>query len=223
MDTIIFEDAAREQLGLLASAERRALHWLARRTPPWVNSDHLTLLGFSAMFLAGLFYYFSRWNPLFLLVVNGWLTVNWLGDSLDGTLARYRKKQRPRYGFYVDHMVDTCGALFLISGLAVSNYMSGKVAYATLLVFFMLSINVYLGAYTLGKFKISFGKLSPTELRLALVIGNPVLLYRPKIRILGQSHLLFDVGGAVSIAVMSVILISSVIQNTRALYRLERV
>ena len=223
MDTIIFEDAAREQLGLLASAERRALYWLAHRTPPWLNSDHLTLIGFTAMFFAGLFYYFSRWNSLFLLVVNAWLTVNWLGDSLDGTLARYRKKLRPRYGFYVDHMVDTWGALFLICGLALSNYMSEKVAYATLIVFFMLSINVYLATYTLGKFKISFGKLSPTELRLALVIGNLVLLYRPSIRVLGQTYLLFDVGGIVSIGVMSVVLVSSAIHNTRTLYRLERI
>ena len=222
MEAIIFEEAAREQLGLLASAERRALHWLARRMPPWVNSDHLTLIGFTAMFLAGLFYYFSCWNPLFLHLVNGWLTVNWLGDSLDGTLARYRNKQRPRYGFYVDHMIDTFGALFLISGLALSGYMSEKIAYAMLIIFFMLSINVYLAAYTLGRFKISFGKLSPTELRLALAIGNLLLLYRPNIQVLGQTYLLFDVGGIVSIAIMSGVLISSAIRNTRTLYRLER-
>ena len=223
METIVFVDAAREQSSLLAKAERRALNWLVQRMPSKVSSDHLTLMGFLALFLAGMFYYFSKSNPAFLHLVNACLTINWLGDSLDGTLARYRNKQRPRYGFYVDHIIDTFGTLFLFSGLALSSYMSQEVAFALLIAYFMLAINVYLATYTLGQFKLSFGKLSPTELRLLLGIGNIALLYHPRIHLLGQSYLLYDIGGMISIGVMVCVLVASTIRNTKALYELERI
>jgi archaetidylinositol phosphate synthase len=221
METVVFVDAEREQSSLLAKAERRALDWLVQRIPSKVDSDHLTLMGFLALFLAGVFYYFSKANPVFLHLVNVCLTINWFGDSLDGTLARYRHKQRPRYGFYVDHIIDTFGTLFLFTGLALSGYMSKEVAFAALLVYFMLAINVYLATYTLGKFKLSFGKLSPTELRMLLGIGNIALLYHPRIHLLGQRYLLYDVGGMISIGVMSCVLIASTIRNTKTLYELE--
>ncbi|MGH9782908.1 MAG: CDP-alcohol phosphatidyltransferase family protein, partial [Terriglobia bacterium] len=111
-----FRDAARCQESLLAGLEKKCLVWLARRMPAWVHPDHLTLLGFAAMFLGGASYALAAWWSPFLLLVNVWLAVNWFGDSLDGTLARVRNRQRPRYGFYVDHMVDSFGALFLIGG-----------------------------------------------------------------------------------------------------------
>ena len=114
---------------------------------------------------------------MLLHVVNLCIFLNWFGDSLDGTLARYRDRQRPRYGFYVDHIIDTFGTMFLIFGLAVSGYMTERVAAAVLVVFLMLAINSYLAAYALGIFKISHGKLGPTEIRLVLIIGNLALLY----------------------------------------------
>lgn len=218
-----FQGAKREQSSILAPFERIALNWLAPRMPKWVSSDHLTLLGFAAMFLGGLFYFLSRWNPVFLHFVNFWIAVNWFGDSLDGTIARYRNKQRPRYGFYVDHIVDTFGAFFLLLGLAVSNYMSDRVAIGLLIVYYMLSINVYLAAYTIGTFKLSFWKLSPTELRIIFIVGNIVLLYYPRVKILGTAYLFYDIIGILSIVVMSLMLIRSVIKNTKALYCLERV
>ena len=115
-----FRDAARRQESVLAPLERRCLRWLAHRLPVWVGPDHLTLLGFAALFCAGTSYAAAAWWPPALLLVNLWLAVNWFGDSLDGTVARLRNRQRPRYGFYVDHMVDSFGALFLIGGLALS-------------------------------------------------------------------------------------------------------
>ena len=218
-----FQGAKREQTSILAPFEQAALNWLAPRMPEWVSSDHLTLLGFAAMFLAGLFYFFSRWDPLFLHFVNFWIAVNWFGDSLDGTVARYRNKQRPRYGFYVDHIVDTFGAFFLLVGLALSNYIGDRVAIGILIVYYMLSINVYLAAYTMGTFKLSFWKLSPTELRIIFIAGNIVLLYYPSVKIFGKAFLLYDIAGIVSIVVMSLMLIRSVIKNTKTLYHSERI
>src|SRR5262245_2251940 len=99
-----------------------------------MNSDHLTALGLVALLGAGLSYWYSRWNNVGLLMVIACLAVNWAGDSLDGTLARVRNKQRPRYGFYVDHIVDSLGALFLLGGLSLSTFMSPGIAWGLLIV-----------------------------------------------------------------------------------------
>ena len=217
-----FQDAEREQTSVLAPLERVALRGLVRRLPGWVNSDHLSVLGLVAMFLAGVGYAASKHNPLLLHLVNLCILLNWFGDSLDGTLARYRDRLRPRYGFYVDHIIDTFGALFLIFGLALSGYMSERVAAALLIVFLMLAINSYLAVYALGVFKISQWKMGPTEIRLLLIIGNIFLIYRPHTRIHGHVYLLYDVGGVVSIIGMAVVLIFLSIKNTHTLYELER-
>jgi phosphatidylglycerophosphate synthase len=217
-----FADARREQTSVLAPLERAALRGLARRMPAWVNSDHLSLLGLVAMLMAGVFYAASARNPLCLHLVNVCIFLNWFGDSLDGTLARYRDRQRPRYGFYVDHIIDTFGTTFLILGLALSGYMSERVAAAALVVFLMLAINSYLAAYALGVFKISHGKMGPTEIRLLIIVGNLFLLHSAHTRILGHRFLLFDVAGVVSVVGMGAILIFSSIKNTHTLYELER-
>ena len=221
MSSKTFKDAERQQTSILAPLERAALRALARRMPAWVNSDHLSLLGFAAMFLAGVFYAASGRNPMWLHVVNLCILVNWFGDSLDGTLARYRDCQRPRYGFYVDHIIDTFGTMFIIVGLALSGYITERVAAGSLIVFLMLAINSYLAAYSLSIFKISHGKLGPTEVRLVLIIGNLILLNSPYTRIFGQRFLLFDVGGIVAIIGMGTMLVVSSIKNTHALYKLE--
>jgi len=223
METSAFTEAERQQYGLLARVERQVLLWLARRMPSRISADHLTALGFVAFFLAGLFYYLSRRNPLFLHLVNGCLLLNWLGDSLDGTVARFRNQQRPRYGFYVDHVVDAFGSLFLLAGLALSGYMSREIGFILLIAYYLLCINVYLATYTLGKFKISFASFSPTELRLLLGIGNIVLLYHPQTSLFGRTYLLYDVGGAIAILLMVAVLIVSTIRNARTLYLAERI
>jgi phosphatidylglycerophosphate synthase len=217
-----FHDADREQTSVLAPVERTILRGLARRMPSWINSDHLSVLGLAAMLMAGVCYAASRQNPLMLHVVNLCIFLNWFGDSLDGTLARYRDRQRPRYGFYVDHIIDTFGAMFLIFGLAVSGFMSERVAAAMLVVFFMLAINSYLTAYALGVFKISHWKMGPTELRLLLCIGNLYLIHSSHTHILGRRLLLYDVGGVASIIGMAAMLVFSSIKTTHKLYNLER-
>ncbi|MGE5646792.1 MAG: CDP-alcohol phosphatidyltransferase family protein [Acidobacteriota bacterium] len=221
MDTAAMK---REQTSLLAPLEKRALLWLAHRMPQWVNSDHLTLLGFIAMFAAGLGYWAARSHPQALVWVSAALVVNWFGDSLDGTLARVRNRQRPRYGFYVDHMTDAIGTAFLLGGLALSGFMSAAVAVTLLIVYLLLSIQSYLATYARGTFQLSFWKFSPTELRVLLIAGNIALLLRgPLARLAGMDFLLFDVGGVIGIIGMTAILIVSSIRNTAALYRDERI
>jgi phosphatidylglycerophosphate synthase len=222
MESRTFKDATRIQLSLLAPLEKKCLIWLARRLPSWIHSDHLTSLGFVAMFLAGLSYWLARWNRLALLLATFWLVINWFGDSLDGTLARVRNRQRPRYGFYVDHVIDTFGALFLIAGMALSGYMSWPIALGLLIAFFMLSIEVYLATYTLGAFRLAFCGVSPTEMRLLIAVGNVTLLFHPIVYVRGQPYRLFDVAGVVAIVVMGLVLIASVVRNTITLYRAER-
>ena len=217
-----FKNAERIQQAITARLERRALTWMAERMPAWVNSDHLTALGFVAQLLGGACYALARFSPEWLIAANGFILLNWFGDSLDGTLARVRNQQRPRYGFYVDHVIDTFGAAFLMGGLAISGYLHWTVAIAMLVAFLMLSIEVYLATYTLGQFKLSYGLFGPTEMRLALCAGNVVLLYKPWVHLAGHVLRLYDVGGVIAAAAMLVIMVSSTIQNTRRLYREER-
>ena len=219
--TLRFREAKRTQQSFLAAWEKKTLLWLAARTPSWVNSDHLTLLGLIAMAGAGLGYWWSRTNCAGLIVVIICLAINWLGDSLDGTLARFRNCCRPRYGFYVDHIVDAFSALFLLGGLALSGHMSPWIALGLLVAYMMLSVEVYLASYTLGDFTISYFKMGPTELRLLLCIGNIALFWREMVHLAGRAYRLFDVGGTMGISGMLLILCISVIRNTIKLYRRE--
>lgn len=215
-----FRDAMREQTSILAPLERAALRWFAHHMPARVNSDHLSILGLAGMLGAGAFYVAGKQNPLLLHLVNVCIFLNWFGDSLDGTLARYRNRLRPRYGFYVDHIIDMFGAVFLIGGLALSGYMSERVAAALLIAFFMLAINSYLAAYSLGLFKLSQWKMGPTEMRLLLMIGNVFLIYHP--RAWHGRYLLFDIGGVIAVISMLIIVVVLSVQHTSVLYRLER-
>jgi phosphatidylglycerophosphate synthase len=216
-----FQESKREQTSLVSPIERWTLAWLAKRMPPRVNSDHLTVLGFIAFVGAGISYGLTTSSPVWLHAVNACLFLNWFGDSLDGTVARYRNHLRPRYGFYVDHVTDTAGSLALVLGLAVSPYMSAGVALALLIAFFMLSINTYLATHALGTFRLSFWKFSPTELRLLLAIGNLVLLFHPTATLGGHRYLLYDVGGAIAVVGMVTMFIASAVSNTVRLYRME--
>ena len=216
-----FRDAKRVITGFLGPLEKRTLLWLAARMPARVNSDHLTLLALAAMLGAGLSYWLASVYPVALVLACVCLAINWFGDSLDGTLARVRGHERPRYGYYVDHVVDAFGALFLLGGLALSGFMSPVVALGLLIGYFMLSIEVYLAAHSLGQFKISYFKMGPTELRIVLAIGSLALLFNPTTVVLGHEYRLFDVGGVVALAGMCVILIVNAVSNTRALYRQE--
>ncbi len=216
-----FREAKRSQQSFLATVEKKALLWLAERTPGRINSDHLTGLGLAAMAAAGAAYWWSGRNRAGLAVAMVCLAINWLGDSLDGTLARFRNCPRPRYGFYVDHVVDAFSALFLLGGLALSGYMSPWVAIGLLVAYLMLSVEIYLASYTLGDFKISYFKMGPTELRLLLCAGNLALFWKSMVHLAGRSYRLFDVGGTLGISGMLLVLLISVGRNTVRLYRRE--
>lgn len=218
-----FAAARRIQTSFVATAERKALIWMAMHTPSRVNSDHLTLLGFISQCLAGLCYAGARLNPKALLLAIVFLGLNWLGDSLDGTLARVRSQQRPRYGFYVDHITDTIGAFFLMGGMAMSGYVHPGIALGMLIAFLMLSIDSYLASYTLGEFRLSYFNFGPTEIRILLAIGNLTLLYRPTVQLWEKPVLLFDLGGVIAIAGMGLMLIISAVRHTRQLYKEETV
>jgi archaetidylinositol phosphate synthase len=216
-----FHPATRLHQSLLAAHEKRLLVWTAHRLPDWINSDHLTFLGFAAQLTTGASYALSRFSRLWLIASIAFLALNWLGDSMDGTLARVRQKQRPRYGFYVDHMLDSIGAVALMGGLALSGYMSPIIAAGLLVFFLLLSIQSYLATYTLGEFQMSFWSFGPTELRLLLAVGNLALFWWSTV--LSNHYRLFDVGGAIGIIGMAAMLLFSTAKNILRLYDEERI
>jgi archaetidylinositol phosphate synthase len=215
-----FRQAARLQESVLATREKRLLVWMAEHTPACINSDHLTALGFTAQLMTGVGYALSSSNRLWLLASIGFLFLNWVGDSLDGTLARVRQRERPRYGFYLDHMLDSIGSVALMCGLAISDYMSPLIATGLLVSFLLLSIQSYLATYTLGEFRMSFWSFGPTELRILLAAGSLALFRSP--RILSAHYRLFDIGGAIGIAGMMAMLLFFAGRNTVRLYKEER-
>lgn len=169
-------DARRELTFLLAEPERRVLVAIARRLPPAVTSDHLTLLGVAGALGAGAAYALSALSPTWLWAASALLAVNWLGDSLDGTLARVRRVERPRYGYYLDHTVDALATAAIGAGIGLSPYVSLSVALTGVLAYLVLSINVYLESAVFGVFRLGYGRIGPTEARIVLVLANVVLV-----------------------------------------------
>jgi phosphatidylglycerophosphate synthase len=216
-----FQPALRVNQALTASLEKRALQWMAHRAPRWLTSDQLTALGFCAQIAAGISYALSRSHRYALLLVVLCIALNWLGDSLDGTLARVRCQQRPRYGFYVDHMVDVFGATALMGGLALSGYLQWQTAIAMLVAFLLLSAESYLATYTLSRFELSQSIFGPTEIRILLIIGTLALLHSPYATLFGHRMLLFDLGGAIATVCMVATAILLTVRHTAQLYREE--
>jgi len=212
----------REYGGLLEIPEKKALNWLARHTPQWINSDHLTLLGLASMMVAGAAYWAASRNKYALILVVIALAANWLGDSLDGTLARFRNCQRPRYGYYVDHVIDLIGTASLLGGLAFSGYMSRPLAFALLAAFALVQAEVFLATHVQQVFRLSCFRMGPTELRVILAAGTLYLLYEPCVQIGGKGpYLLFDVAGIIAIAGLMSAMVFSAVRNTRSLYHAE--
>lgn len=218
---MIFAPARRVNQSLTASVEKRILQWMAKRAPRWLTSDQLTILGLSAQVSAGLFYALSRYNRYALLAVILCLVLNWLGDSLDGTLARVRQQQRPRFGFYVDHMVDIFGSVALMCGLGYSGLLHWQTACAMLVAFLLLSSESYLATYTLSCFQLSQGIFGPTEIRLLLIAGNLALLHSPYSTVFGHTMLLFDLGGTIAAVCMFATAVVVTVRHTTELYREE--
>lgn len=216
-----YREAKRVHTSLLADIEKRCLIWMAKRLPSSVNSDHLTVLAGLAMLGIGICYWLAPSQPWLLIAVVVLLAVNWFGDSLDGTVARVRHHERPRYGFYVDHVLDAVGIAFLFGGLVLGGYMSPAIGAGFLLAYYLLTIEIALATHSVGVFRISYWKFGPTELRILVAVGTLQLLRSELVSLFGYRLLLFDVGGAVAIVGLLATFIASAVQNTRTLYRAE--
>jgi phosphatidylglycerophosphate synthase len=216
-----YREAVRVHTSILADVEKRCLIRMAGRMPAFVNSDHLTALAGAAMLAAGACYWIGAAWPPALVVAVVLLAVNWFGDSLDGTLARVRHHERPRYGFYVDHVLDALSILFIMAGLVLGGFMSPLVGAGFLLAYYLLTIEIALATHAVGTFRISYWKFGPTELRILLAIGTLQLLRADTVSILGTKWLLFDVGGVAGIAGLLATFVAAAVMNTRTLYRAE--
>lgn len=212
----------RENTGMLAAAERRALVWMAARLPKAINSDHLTALAVVGTLVTGAAFWMAGTYPLAAWLVVFGLAINWFGDSLDGTLARVRNQQRPRYGYYLDHVLDTAGMLVLFIGMALGDFLTPVVALVTLVAYYFLSIEVYLATHALGTFRMAFWKIGPTELRIVLAVGTvAVTVVQPHVVLFGTTMQPFDVGALAGAAGLLLTALRSAVLNTRTLYRLE--
>src|ERR1700734_1728834 len=218
---VAFDNARRVNQALTARMEKRALQWMAERAPRWVSSDQLTVLGLCAQIGAGICFALSRYDRRFFLAVIVCLALNWLGDSLDGTLARVRRQERPRYGFYVDHIVDVLGAVALMCGLGFSGLLHWETAMAMLIAFLVLSSESYLATYTLKCFELSQGIFGPTEIRILLAIGCLAALRNPYAKVFGHKMLLFDLGGVIGTLGMAGMALAVTVRHTAQLYRME--
>ncbi len=167
--------APRQKTFLLARPEARALDWIARRLPARVMPDHLTALGVAAAVGIAAAYVLSNGDSAWLWAASALLVVHWLGDSLDGTLARVRRTERPRYGYYLDHLVDAIATAVIGIGLGLSPHLLLATGMALVIVYLVLSINTYLETQALGVFRLGYGRLGPTEARLGLIALNTVL------------------------------------------------
>jgi len=213
----------RQHNSLLAATEKRVLVWMATRLPRWINSDHLSILGLTAMAGAGGSFWVAQTDPIAgasLVVLC--LVLNWFGDSLDGTLARVRDQQRPRYGYYVDHVIDLAGTALFFAGLAASGYMSPVIATLVVAAFFLVAAETYLATHARGVFKMAFIGVGPTELRILLAAGALALINAPTVDAFGLGPmLLWDVGGTIGAVGMIGTFVISSTQNVRALYAEE--
>ena len=202
-----------------AGVEKRLLIWIAERLPAAVNSDHLTFLGAAAMLGAGACFWIGGAALGFVIPL---LAANWFGDSLDGTLARVRNRQRPRYGHYVDHVLDAIGFAMIFGGLVLGRHMSAAVGLALVGSYYLLMVEISLATVARSVFRISFFKVGPTELRILLAVGTLQLMRSDVLSIFGHRWLLFDVGGAVGIAGFLLTFAVAAVRNGVALYREER-
>lgn len=211
----------REHHSLLAGVERRLLVAMAQRFPPFINSDHLSVVALLAMLAGGAAFAAISRSVWFALLFVACLVLNWFGDSLDGTLARVRNRQRPNYGYYVDHVIDLAGTTALLAGMALSGVMTPAVGFALLAAYLLVASESFLGAHALGVFRLSFAGIGPTELRILLAAGAVKVAIDPVIDFAGRRLWLLDVGGAIAIVGLAVTFVAAAVRNSLALYRAE--
>ena len=210
--------ARRELTFLLAEPERRLLRGIATRLPRWVTSDGLTALGVAGALGTGAAYALSTLSVAWLWAASALLVVQWFGDSLDGTLARVRRAERPRYGYYLDHIVDAFSTAAIGAGIGLSPYVNLGVALAGVLAYLILSINIYLESQAFGVFRLGYSRIGPTEARIVLVAANVALALSGP----GAAVVPVATGAAAALAVgMFVMVAVRIGRNLSALGRLE--
>jgi len=208
----------------LGRAEKSALGWLVRRVPAWIKPDHLTALGFFACVLVCAAYALSHRSGGYLWLANLGFVLNWLGDSLDGTLARHRRIERPRYGYFLDHTVDSINMLLIALGLGFSPYVRLDVALFGVCGYFMVSILTYITTHVRGIFRLSYGGMGPTEVRLLLVGLNTAaaLVGNPSARFAGLRFSAFDLATMAAATALIVIFVVSMARGARDLAEMDR-
>ncbi|MGE3958267.1 MAG: CDP-alcohol phosphatidyltransferase family protein [Vicinamibacterales bacterium] len=212
----------RQNASITARLEKQLLIWIAHRLPRSVHSDHLSVIGLASMAAAGLAFAAFRVTPWAAAGVVVALAANWFGDSLDGTVARVRQQQRPRYGFYVDHIIDLAGTAMLLGGLALSGLMHPLIATLALAAYLLVSAESYLATHAAGIFRMSFLGVGPTELRLLIMAGALRAAVSPWVRPFGAEPVrLFDLGGVIAAAALAATFVFTSVRNTRALYEAE--
>lgn len=197
---------------LLGPLERPALQWLCARMPAWVNSDRLTVVGVIGSLVTFFSYWLTNIDRNFLWLASLGFVINWFGDSLDGTLARYRKEERPKFGFFIDHTIDAISQVLVFTGLGLSPYVQLEIALLALIGYLLMSILAYVGAFVSGKFKISYAKIGPTEMRLIAILANTLFYFvgNPIIKIALGSVSVFDL----VILIIAVVLMVAFIVTT---------
>ena len=210
----------RQHNSILAAAEKRALIWMAHRLPRWIHPDHLSALGLVSMGGAGVAFWMAGMDPIAgATLVVLCLALNWFGDSLDGTVARVRDQQRPRYGYYVDHVIDLAGTAMLFAGVAASGLMSPTIATLVVAAYYLVSAEAFLATHSRGLFKMAFAGVGPTELRILLAAGALAVIDSPLVSPFGLAPVkLWDLGGVIGAVGMTVAFVVSSSRNGFALY-----
>jgi phosphatidylglycerophosphate synthase len=215
--------APRTKTFLLAAPEARALQWIAARLPRRVMPDHLTALGVVAAAGIAAAYALSNHGDVWLWVASGLLVVHWLGDSLDGTLARVRRTERPRYGYYLDHLVDAIATAMIGIGLGLSPHLLLATGLLVVVAYLVLSINTYLETQSLGVFSLGYGRLGPTEARVGLIALNAAMALGAPLQftLLGVGVSVLDVVALAAVVAMLVAVVVRAVRNLRELAALE--
>jgi archaetidylinositol phosphate synthase len=208
---------------LLGPVERAALQWLAARMPARVTPDHLTAVGFLAAAMIFASYLLTNISPAFLWLASFFFLLNWFGDSLDGTLARYRKIERPKYGYFIDHSIDAINEVFIFLGAGMSPYLHFEIAVLALVGYLLLSVHVFLATYVLGEFRLSYSNLGPTEVRVIAILVNTVLFFagNPTLHVADMGLTVFDVAGVILAVLFFGFFVTSSLHSAATLAKME--
>jgi archaetidylinositol phosphate synthase len=211
----------RIQQNMLATSERRLLNWICPRLPAWMTPDQLTIIGFSGTCITAAGYILSNWSAIWLWVAIAGYFINWFGDSLDGSLARFRKIERPDYGYFIDHSTDSLANVILVSGIGLSPYVDLNVALFGLAGYLLLSIHTFLAAKVMGEFRLSYASAGPTELRIGLVIMTLIMLVVGPEATAWRDFTGFDIGLGIVGAILVLLYIKQTFSSAQILLRQE--